>query len=103
MTMEISEGPTSMAQYRSITLDVANNKMYFYDASDDEGIYSAALDGTNVTPIITGVYGYALLIDTQHHKLYYDDQEAGQLSRADLDGSNQEAVDTNGTRIYGLA
>jgi len=89
------------AQMRAVSLDVANNKMYFYDVNSED-LYSANLDGSNPTIIVGGVYGYAILVDTQNHKIYFDDQNTATLIRADLDGSNQVTIDANGTRIYGM-
>lgn len=89
-------------QMRAVALDPENNKMYFYEVNL-EILYSANLDGTNVTPLFTGTYGYAILVDTVNDKIYFDDQNELKLWRADLDGSNKIAIDTEDTRIYGMA
>jgi PKD repeat protein len=89
------------AQWRAISLDVENNKMYVYDVNA-ENLYEANLDGTNASIIISGVYGYAILVDTVNDKIYFDDQNADELKVANLDGSNIQTVNTNGTRIYGM-
>jgi PKD repeat protein len=88
-------------QMRAIALDVENNKMYFYEVNV-EVLYVANLDGSNVTPLLTGTYGYAILVDTVNDKLYYDDQNANKLWRVNLDGTNPETIDADGTRIYGM-
>lgn len=90
------------AQFRSISLDVENNKMYFYEVWYED-IYVANLDGSNVTPILSGVWGYGLFVDTVNDKIYFDDQNDELLLRADLDGGNVETIDDNGSRIYGIA
>jgi DNA-binding beta-propeller fold protein YncE len=90
------------AQFRAIDLDVANNKMYFYDVWYED-LYVANLDGSDATPIVSGVYGYAVAVDHKNGKIYFDDQNSGSLLRADLDGDNIETIDDNGTRIYGMA
>lgn len=88
-------------QMRAVALDPENNKMYFYEVNL-EILYSANLDGTNVTPLFTGTYGYAILVDTVNDKIYFDDQNAAKLWRADLDGSNKITIDADGSRIYGM-
>lgn len=50
------------------------------------------MDGTNVTPLLTGTYGYAILVDTVHDKLYYDDQNAAKLFQVNLDGTGQVTI-----------
>ncbi|MGK0458152.1 MAG: PKD repeat protein [Polaribacter sp.] len=89
------------AQWRAISLDVENNKMYVYDVNA-ENLYQADLDGSNASIIVAGVYGYAILVDTVNDKIYFDDQNSDELKVANLDGSNMQTVNTNGTRIYGM-
>jgi hypothetical protein len=86
---------------RAISLDVANNKMYFYDVNA-ENLYVANLDGTEATVLISGVYGYAIYVDTVNDKIYFDDQNTPGLRRADLDGGNIVGIDDTDTRIYGI-
>jgi hypothetical protein len=87
---------------RAIALDVANNTMYFYEVNN-EILYKASLNGTNVAPLIEGVYGYAIMVDTENDKLYFDDQNSPGLKMSNLDGTNIQTVDTTDTRIYGMA
>lgn len=89
------------AGWRALSLDLKNSTMYAYDVANDN-IYSANLDGTSATVIISGVFGYALFVDTVNDKIYYDDQIANELKMADLDGTNSQTVSTNDTRIYGI-
>lgn len=93
-------------QMRAISLDPANNKMYFYEVNIEE-LYVANLDGTNASVLVPGVYGYAILVDSQNGRIYFDDQNgnggAGTLSRVNLDGTNRVDINNNGTRIYGMA
>ncbi len=91
----------AVAQWRAIALDVENNKMYVYDVNIEE-VYSVNMDGTNPQVIITGNYGYVLMVDTVNDKIYFDDQNDDLLKVANLDGSNIQTVDSNGTRIYGM-
>lgn len=88
-------------QMRAVALDPENNKMYFYEVNQ-EILYSANLDGSNVTALLTGTYGYAILVDTVNDKIYYDDQNAAKLWRVNLDGTNPVTIDADGTRIYGM-
>ncbi|MFN8208071.1 MAG: DUF5050 domain-containing protein [Bacteroidales bacterium] len=87
---------------RAIALDKANNKMYFYEVNMEK-LYVANLDGTGVTPLIEGVYGYALFVDTKNSKIYFDDQNTPALRRANLDGTGIVDIDNTDTRIYGIA
>ena len=89
------------AKWRAMTLDVEKGKMYAYDAENEE-LYSADLDGSNATAIISSIYGYAVAVDSVNNKIYFDDQNSKELKRANLDGSNVETVDTIATRIYGI-
>ncbi len=91
----------AVAQWRAIALDVENNKMYVYDVNIEE-IYSVNMDGTNPQVIITGNYGYGLMVDTVNNKIYFDDQREDKFKVANLDGSNVQMIDNNGTRIYGM-
>ena len=89
---------------RAIALDKANNKMYFYEV-DFENLYVANLDGTNPSVLISGVYGYALFVDTENGKIYFDDQNsgaAGKLRSANLDGTGIIDIDDTQSRIYGI-
>ncbi|TXE17685.1 PKD domain-containing protein [Psychroserpens burtonensis] len=87
--------------WRAISLDVENGKMYVYDVNIEE-VYEVNLDGTNPNVIITGNYGYALLVDTVNDKIYFDDQNDDLLKVANLDGTNIQTIDAEGTRIYGM-
>jgi len=87
------------AQWRAIALDVENNKMYAYDVNVEQ-IYSANLDGSNPQVIITGNFGYALLVDTVNDKIYFEANRV--LKVANLDGSNIQTIDSTITRIYGM-
>ena len=90
------------AQWRDLTLDVENNKMYILDASTSDQLYVADLDGSNGQVLISGVFGYGVAVDTVNDKLYYDDQIAGEFRVANLDGSNIQTIDADGSRIYGI-
>ncbi|WP_179008929.1 PKD domain-containing protein [Winogradskyella forsetii] len=98
---EIGFFSLSGVSWRAISLDIENSKMYVYDVNVEE-IYEVNLDGTNPNVIVTGNYGYALLVDTVNDKIYFDDQNQGLLKVANLDGSNIQTIDAEGTRIYGM-
>jgi DNA-binding beta-propeller fold protein YncE len=93
-------------QMRAISLDPANNKMYFYEVNL-ENLFVADLDGSNASVLIPGVYGYSILVDTVNDKIYFDDQNAnggvGTLAWANLDGSGRVNIYDVGSRIYGMA
>jgi PKD repeat protein len=89
---------------RAISLDVAHNKMYFYEVNR-ENLYVANMDGSDTTVLISGVYGYALYVDAVNSKIYFDDQNSGlggKLRRANLDGTGIVDIDDAETRIYGI-
>lgn len=93
-------------QMRAISLDPAHNKMYFYEVNL-ENLYVADLDGSNPSVLVAGVYGYAILVDAQNGKIYYDNQNAnggdGALVWANLDGTSPSNISSTATRIYGMA
>lgn len=88
---------------RAIDLDVANNKMYFYEVMD-ENLYVANLDGSNVEIVLSDIYGYGLKVDTQNGKLFFDDQNSKTFVRTNLDGSDMIVIEefTTGTRVHGI-
>lgn len=94
------------AEFTSVAVDTKNNKLYFYDYWN-ENIHVSGLDGSNETVLIPGVWGYALQVDPDHNKIYFDDQtsgEDGELMIADLStGDNIDTLDPTGARIYGIA
>ena len=89
-------------QMRAIAFDSKNNKIYFYEVNG-ENLYVANADGTNVSVLIAGVYGYGLYVDEVNNKLYFEDKNASALKIANLDGSNPAIVTATGsTRIFGI-
>ena len=95
------------AGFRCVALDLKHSKMYFFDAANDK-LYVANLDGTGVTPLIEGIYGYAIYVDTENDKIYYDEEYTPALMRANLDGSGVVQIYKNNdaavgkSRIYGI-
>ena len=88
--------------FRGIALDLENRKMY-YSAQYDRNIYIANMDGTNATVLVPGAYGFAIAVDSKHHKLYFEDYMQDLFLMSDLDGNNIVTVDDVATRIYGIA
>ncbi len=87
---------------------VLNDRIYYdeYVGSGDIRIKSAALDGTNVTTIATGIgrVVYGIGYDASENKIYWGDRSTDAMMRANLDGSNTElyyqaAGDTRGIVI----
>jgi hypothetical protein len=68
----------------------------------------ANLDGTGVTLLIEGIYGYAIYVDTENDKIYYDEEYTPALMRANLDGTGVVQIYKNNdaavgkSRIYGI-
>lgn len=76
------------------SMTVINDRIYFdeYVASGDVRIKSAALDGTNITTIATGIgrVVYGIGYDAAANKIYWGDRTTDAMMRANLDGSNTE-------------
>jgi hypothetical protein len=89
------------ALFRGIAVDTKHDKFYYYEAYDED-LYRAELDGSDATPIVSGVYGYAIEVDSEHDKIYFDDRNEKTLFRANLDGSNVEPIDDGGSAIFGI-
>ena len=54
------------------------------------GIHRANLDGSNVNPLVNGVFSWELILDVAGGKIYWISQES--IQRANLDGSNVETL-----------
>jgi hypothetical protein len=91
---------------RAVALDLTNSKLYFYDVNNNN-LYEANPDGTSASVIISGYYGYAICVDEENCKIYFDAQtdnaSVSALYRANLDGSNPVEIDNTQSRIYGIA
>ena len=85
---------------RAVAVDETNGKLYFYDVSNDN-LYQSNLDGSSMSVIIEGYYGYAIAVDEKNNKIYFEAQN--QLYRANLDGTNMVLIDDTQSRIYGIA
>lgn len=83
---------------RAIGFNKTTGLIYFYEVND-ENLYLAKRDGTGVTAIIQGAYGYGLFIDEVNEKIYYDDRTNTGLMQANLDGSGAVKIaDFSGNR-----
>jgi len=77
---------------RGVTVDPAGGKVYWSDYADGGAttgkIYSANLDLTGITPIITGLTGpNALALDVAAGKIYWSDlSSGGSIHRSDMAG-----------------
>lgn len=76
------------------SITVINDRIYYddYIGSGDIRIKSAALDGTNITTIATGIgrLVYGIGYDASANKIYWGDRTTKAMWRANLDGSNSE-------------
>lgn len=89
-------------QMRGVAYDSKHDKLYFYEVFN-ENLHSANSDGSNITVIAAGTYGYGIYVDEVNDKLYFDDQLNATIQRSNLDGSGSVAVVTGlDTRIFGL-
>lgn len=90
---------------RAVAIDETHSQLYFYEANNNN-LYKANLDGTKASVILTGYYGYAICVDEQNNKIYFDaqdDKNVSGLYRANLDGTNMLQIDNTQSRIYGIA
>jgi PKD repeat protein len=76
------------------SMSVIGDRIYYdeYVGSGDIRIKSAALDGTNITTIATGIgrVVYGIGFDASENKMYWGDRDTDALMRANLDGSETE-------------
>ena len=80
-----------------------SNKLYFY-VVQAENLYVANADGSGVTVLVPGVYGYGIFVDEANGKLYYDERNSQSIVQSNLDGSGAVTFATTGkTRIHGFA
>lgn len=90
-------------QMRAVAYDSKNKKIYFYEVWAED-LYVANEDGSNVTKLISGVYGYGILVDEVNDKIYFEDRNSAELKIANLDGTGIATVaPAPSTRIHGLA
>jgi PKD repeat protein len=88
---------------RGIAFDSKNNVVYFYEVNE-EVLYAAKTDGTSVSKIIEGSYGYSLFVDEVNGKIYFEDRNVPAIMQANLDGSGVvKIVDVPSTRVHGMA
>jgi hypothetical protein len=86
-----------------LAVDAAAGHLYWTNMgnpkANDGSIFRSDLDGGNMTTIIAPGGTFTpkqLQIDTGNHKLYWSDREGMRVMRANVDGSNVEAlVDTS--------
>ena len=75
-------------------MDVGAGHMYWVDNSTPGKILRAKLDGTEVVALIdVGLVGPDdIILDLADDKMYWTDQNASRVQRADLDGTNVELL-----------
>jgi DNA-binding beta-propeller fold protein YncE len=77
--------------------------MYWVDSASGN-IRRANLDGSELTNLVTGLAGPALVaLDLAHGKVYWTDQGSGDIRRASLEGSDQEILVRNQNAPSGIA
>jgi hypothetical protein len=86
------------------TLDVADGKMYFSNwITGSADIRRANLDGSSVEVLVHGKNPSAVALDVARGKMYWTDWDAGQIGRANLDGTDQEILATALGGPFGIA
>ncbi|KAL5252043.1 hypothetical protein ACHWQZ_G015002 [Mnemiopsis leidyi] len=83
---------------RALVLDPKRGKMYFTDWGANSGIFSAWMDGSNLTQIESGNISWpnGLTIDRENQVLYWVDAKEDVLERVDTDGSNRKRLTSLG-------
>ena len=90
-------------QMRGIAYSAKTDVLFFGEV-DKENIYAAKSNGTGVSKIITGAYGYSLFVDDVNGKLYYEDRNKPAIMQSNLDGSGiVKIADVPSTRVHGMA
>ncbi len=73
---------------------------------DAETVWKGALDGSGIEKIINysqGGFGYALEVDKENGRIYFDDNDTNTLLSAALDGSDIQEIGSTSDRSYGIA
>ena len=90
-------------QMRGIAYSSKKDIIFFYEVNNED-LYAAKSDGTGVSKIIEGAYGYGIFVDDVNGKLYYEDRNIPAIMQANLDGSGSVKIaDVPSTRIHGMA
>ncbi|MEO6681361.1 MAG: DUF5050 domain-containing protein [Ginsengibacter sp.] len=90
-----------------LAYDSVNSKIYFTDFETSNGgkVWRMALDGTNLEELVSGITDpYSIAINLTGGKIYWAD-DAGNISRANLDGSGLERqfIHIAGGNMRGIA
>lgn len=90
-------------QMRAIDFDGVEEIIYFYEVYNED-LYAAKADGTGISKIVSGAYGYGIYVDEVNRKIYYEDRNVPAIFQADLDGSGAVKIaDVPRTRVHGMA
>jgi len=85
----------------ALAIDTVHDKIYFHDQQN--GLFIANLDGTTVVRVAeTDSYIYGIVIDYKDNKLLWSERDAGTINRANLDGSEKEALKSGVGSVRGL-
>lgn len=77
----------------AVAVDETNRVMYFSDPhSTVATIFKAGLDGSSVTPFITGVYAQGLAVNPANGDLYYAEPNTGTVYKAPIGGNGGTIV-----------
>lgn len=89
-------------QMRGIAYNSKSDLIYFYEVNNED-LYVAKTDGTGVSKLIEGVYGYSIFVDEVNNKLYFEDRNEPAIMQSNLDGSEiKKLISVPSTRVYGL-
>ncbi len=85
-------------------LDLAGGRMFWSGGSSNDWIRSAALDGSNVQTLVTGLNApQDIAYDADNDRIYWADALVDPaIKRANADGSNVETIVTGLTRPRGI-
>lgn len=80
-------GPS--ANPRGLALALDTGRMYW---AEENAVYAANVDGSNVSVFFTGTYPLAVAVDSAEQKAYWTDNGTDTISRANYDGTGVEIL-----------
>lgn len=90
-----------------VGIDLHNGNLYVTCvAIDAESVWKSPVTSGNFTRIINysaGGYGYGIAIDKVNDKIYFDNDDNGEILMSDLSGNNITQFVTRANRVYGIS
>jgi len=90
-----------------VGLDLYNGNLYATAVDfDAETVWKGSVDGSGIEKIINysqGGFGYGIEVDKENEKIFFDDNDGGNILTAELDGSDVQTFGAATDRTYGIA